>query len=249
MKTVNLQLPSEQLPSKIDLSVYCPNAKGQYRSTCYAYAFAYTALSINYCVKHNITERKEVEENAFSPGFIASRHRQNTNFNYWCGRQGNYDIDLDIFGKDGCPKLIDFPPDCTATIPDNIFALASQTRLDKYEYIQTQNDTSVQAIEKIKIVLAHQVPVLIVVNLTKDFSNKLKNDCNTTLPSLYHGKKASGYHDICVIGYDDDPNSKYFGRFLIKNNYKTWGDSRNMAWVLYNDMMYMISQALYFTIL
>ncbi|MGE8377243.1 MAG: hypothetical protein ACN6PN_02805, partial [Sphingobacterium sp.] len=61
-------------------------------------------------------------------------------------------------------------------------------------------------------------------------------------------KKSTTSHDICIIGYDDEPTSKFFGRFLIKNNYHHWGDTKNMAWVKYSDMMYMITDVLYFTI-
>lgn len=236
-----------QLPTKIDLETYCPVQKEQYRATCYAYAFAYTALTINYCVKNNITERSLVEENAFSPGFIASRHRQKTNLNFFCGRNGSYDVDLKIFAQDGCPKLRDFPKDCTTDIPKEVFALAKQVELAKYEYLSLDQNSMEQNVQNIKIILSQKIPVLIVLNTTDDF-NDIGKDCNEIPPILKNGKKNATSHDICIIGYDDEPSSKFFGRFLIKNNYHYWGDTKNMAWVRYPDMMYMITDVLYFTI-
>lgn len=238
---------SQDQLNKVDLSSYCPYAKTQFKATCYAYAFAYTALSISYCVKNNITDRELVEANAFSPGFIASIHRKQSFFNPKCGMNGSYDVDIEIFQKYGCPKLKDFNEDCTTKIPNEVFTKSKEATLKEYKYIQDKQDTSKEAITNIKEILSKKMPVLIVLNMTDDFS-KLVRDCNETLPVLKHEKKSKTAHDICIIGYDDQVGSKYFGRFLIKNNYEIWGDERNMAWVKYEDMMYMITSALYFTI-
>ncbi|MGE8377242.1 MAG: hypothetical protein ACN6PN_02800, partial [Sphingobacterium sp.] len=172
---------SIQLPIKVDLETYCPTHKEQYRATCYAYAFAYTALTINYCVKNNITDRNLVEANAFSPGFIASRHRQQTNLNFFCGRKGSYDVDLRIFAQDGCPKLKDFPYDCTTNIPKEVFALAKQVELAKFEYLSVEHNSTEQNIQEIKFILSQKIPVLIVLNATDDFAS-IGKDCNEILP-------------------------------------------------------------------
>lgn len=236
-----------KLMTKIDLSQYCPTEKVQYRATCYAYAFAYTALTINYCVKNNIVDKAMVEANAFSPGFIASRHRQQTNFNLFCGRNGTYDVGLKIFAQDGCPKLHQFPSDCTTNIPKEVLLSAKEVQLKQYEYLILENDALEKNVKNIKAVLSQKTPVLIVLNTTDSFAD-IGRECLNSTPILKNGKKSSTSHDICIIGYDDDLSSKFFGRFLIKNNYKYWGDERNMAWIRYEDMMYMITYALYFTI-
>jgi hypothetical protein len=233
--------------NNIDLSKYCPTKEYQYRSTCYAYAFAYTALTINYCVKNNITKRQDVENNAFSSGFIASIHRLNTRFNPYCGKYGSYDVDTAIFTEHGCPKLKDFRYDCTNHIPKTVYELAEKTRLDHFEYFQSEEDESPQAVEKIKRILDQKIPVLIVVHMTDDFDN-IDSTCDTKLPVLSRGEKSRTAHDICIIGYDDRPGSPTNGRFLVKNNYSTWGNKQAMAWVRYSDMMYMIAYAAYFTI-
>jgi len=235
------------LPQSVDLSAYCPTAKWQYDATCYAYAFGYTALTMNYCIKHEITVPAEVNKHAFSDGFIASMHRKNTSFNWNCGRNGNYDIDKNIFEKYGCPKLITFRKDCTTSIPDSVILRAKETKLKEFHYIQEKQTNDQHAIVAIKEVLAKKIPVLIVLHITDDFAG-LGRTCNQLLPVLKDDNKSDTAHDIVIIGYDDAPASKYFGRFLVKNNFKNFGDERNMAWVKYENMMYMITHALYFTI-
>lgn len=233
--------------SHVDLSRYCPVSEYQFRATCYAYAFGYTALTINYCVKNNITKRRDVEANAFSSGFIASIHRMKSSFNPYCGRKGSYDVDTAIFRQYGCPQLKDFEYDCTNYIAEEVYDKAKKTKLEHFEYIQEEENTSPEAVEKIKRVLDRKIPVLIVVHITDGFDS-IDSTCDVQLPVLSREERSSTAHDICIIGYDDREGSRTKGRFLVKNNYSEWGNKQGMAWIRYDDMMYLIFYAAYFTI-
>src|SRR6266700_387992 len=102
--------------TSVDLSSYCPYAKVQYKSTCYSYAVAYTALSTTYNITNNVIDPDSINRNYFSAGYVSSYHNSGLSLlkrSRHCGRNGTAAKALDILKDTGTVKENVFGCGCT----------------------------------------------------------------------------------------------------------------------------------------
>jgi hypothetical protein len=203
-------------------------------------------LTIEYCVKHGISDSTEVNRHAFSPGFIASQTRKEkfNLLNCNCGYNGYLDSDVILVKKYGCPFYSYFPSNCSTKIDENVYREAAKNiKLKESQCIYLKDNTIDSTkvnngIQTFKRFLLKNHPLIISINENKWFQGikTLKADCCSE-------NKSVGPHDICIIGFDDQPQSPNNGCFLVKNNFLNWG-SKGFSWIRYNDMMKIITEAL-----
>jgi len=233
----------------INLENYCPTQFWQYKSTCYAYAFAHTALTMEYCLDHKFKNPTDVNLHAFSPGYIASQTRIGKNhlFNYCCGFNGNLNNDVKIVETYGCPFYIYFGDRCSNKINQRLIDEAKKITIKTSTHIYVKdsitNDTKIKTgINNIKKSLQDKHPVIIAINeLGWFYYNKKEKIVD------FSNKKEIGDHDVCIIGFDDRDNSSKIGCFYVKNNFSDWGNN-GFSWVKYEELMNIITDAMVITI-
>ncbi|RZJ72571.1 C1 family peptidase [Flavobacterium sp.] len=235
----------------IDLSTYCPKNKSQYKNTCYAYAVAYTAMTIEYNVANNVSEAVAVEKNSFSPGYVASYHNSSLPFlkrSPWCGKYGTADKALSLLQSEGSVFIRDYECNCESSgdIEKSLPSGTVKYRITDYQETNINFKLSQSAIDSIKSKLAENHPVIIAVNNHVRFSNVGKEefpDLSTDeLAKVEKSAKNEGSnHVVCIVGFDDAFQNNN-GFFLVKNNYADWG-ANGFAWIPYTYLLRIVEVA------
>lgn len=240
--------------NQIDLSNYCPSNMAQYKSTCYAYAVVYTAFSTEYNIKHNITDSASINTNYFSPGVVASYHNSSLPFYSWspfCGRNGIASISLTILKNNGVTMASNYKCDCKkySIIKKEIPATAKMFKITDDSTYAVNNKYSENSVYWIKSVLQNNHPVIIGLYQNNRLHNYKGKEMDDILPDAEtlneiekHQPKGISNHVICILGYNDNyKNGK--GYFLLKNNFKDWGNGKGFCWVPYSFILPLIHEA------
>lgn len=257
--------------NKIDFSGWAPSNLDQYKGTCYAYATTYTALTIKLAIKINLSSAQDINENAFSPAFTASRLQQHKSFLKRiftsCSVGGNIEKAAEILKNEGAVPVKNFRrhtnttetelsnaagstadkslpiSSCCYAVQPAELADAAAYRIQGFECIIDTN-TSRENTSTIVEILKKYLKVKEPVICAIRQTSKLRS--NTDL--IYH------------IESDVDANNNYKtsnhaicivgfndeingGSVLIKNNYKTFG-SNGLAWINYEDFKKYLSYAI-----
>lgn len=247
---------AQEAPKPIDLSMYCPDEKTQYESTCYAYATAYTAMSTEYNIINGITDKKVINENWFSAGVVASYN--NSRLPIWsqsprCGKYGTSEKALNILKTVGTTFKNDY--NCNCKLYSKVRNGIGTSRIYKitdFVTLTVNNKYSVESVDWIKAALNQKHPVVIAI-YQNDRLRGIKNSSiddtapdQETLNDLALDTDGSSNHVVCILGYDDRFKNNN-GYFLIKNNYTTWGNGKGYAWVPYTFILPLINEAYYIT--
>jgi hypothetical protein len=225
---------------KIDLSNYCPQAREQFKATCYAYAVGYTAYSTKYNIVNNITDRNTIEGNAFSEGFVASMVRNNQRvwlrlINTDCGMHGTANLALDVLVASGCVTIKDFTCDCEIGASNEVLEQAKKNKIKGYREITTDFVSDNDAVSKIIDELKNSNPVITAIHQTDEFYDL--SGASAQLKDL-NNEKAFANHVVCIVGYDSEQFENE-GAFLVKNNYLKWAN-KGLCWVKCADFMHLI---------
>ena len=179
---------------KINLSEFCPSSKSQYRATCYSYAVVYTALSLEFNLKNNISNKDQVNQNHFSSGVVASNHNSSLSLlkrSLYCGRNGTANKSLEILKKTGTVKSNDYDCDCKRfkKIRRRISPNTIWYKISGYKSLEINNQYSENSLNWILSALQEKHPVIIGLyqnsffkNIKSEFindeqiDNSLKND-------------------------------------------------------------------------
>jgi hypothetical protein len=218
-------LYGSSLPSSASLKKWAPTPKsqGQY-GTCTAWSSGYCALTIVQSIKKSRTDKTEITENAYAPGFIYSQIRFPEDAN--CSMGAYIDEALGTLKTKGAPKLSDFTESCITNVPSEIFAKASASRIKDFAKI-FGNENNAFKISATKKSLSENKPVVIGMKCPNSFSNA-KGVWNPT----ENFNDNFGGHAMCVIGYDDN---QYGGAFEIQNSWGTWWGNEGYIWIRYQD--------------
>ena len=215
------------IPRKASLKDYCPEIgnQGQY-STCVAWSSAWAGRTILWARANNVTDKKIISQNVFSPAFIyANIEKADTS----CSLGSRMNEALDLIKIKGVVKYSDFSGYCLHNISGSLYQKAMANRIKDYSKLFTVDAADKIKIESVKKSLSEGFPVLI------GMSCPLSFQVATTelwVPQESSVGKYMG-HAMCVIGYDDD---KYGGAFEIMNSWGTdWG-ANGFIWVKYGDM-------------
>jgi hypothetical protein len=206
----------------ISLEPYCPKKAGQYNATCFAYATTYTALSIMYNVKNQVTDEASPGFVVFSDGFVASKIKKdkrgfNRVFNR-CGKYATADKALGVLLEHGTVLKKDFPDGCNAAAVDGFMERAARYKIRDTVNISKSSLSDQEYIAAIIEALKKQQPVV-----TAIFQDELLR-ANTSpefdIPDTHSTGGQAANHVVCIVGFDSAVNG---GSFLVKNNYTSWG--------------------------
>ena len=244
----------QQNEFKSDLSNFCPNKKFQFKTTCYAYAVVYTAMSTEYNIANNITDSNIINLNYFSPGIVASKHNSSLPFykqSKNCGKYGLADSSLDILKNFGTTFGNLYDCDCKrySLIKEQIPDSTKIYKIIDYSSLEVNNKYSENSIMWLKNVLNNNHPIVISVYQndrlygihTKDIDDTLP-DSKTLAKIMKNTNFGISNHVICILGYNDDYKVGK-GYFLLKNNFDRWGNGYGFSWVPYTFILPLIQKA------
>lgn len=245
---------AQTISSKKSLREYCPMGRGQYKSTCFAYAPVYTALSIMKNREVNRTDSADKAQSAYSDCYVASKMNKDNRF--WtktfscCGMNGTSLKALGFLKYNGTCKLRHFKVKCVkrTTIiekaEDNLLKIKDyQVYLDANKYISSGNGTDGNYTSKEWIVkqLDNNVPVIVAPHQLPSFLNLKKEIWQPTdKDKELVREKVNPNHVVCIIGYGVDENNNVY--FEIRNNYLNWGKN-GFAYVKAEDFLLFVENA------
>ncbi|MDC6367233.1 MULTISPECIES: C1 family peptidase [Flavobacteriaceae] len=238
---------------EIDLSNYCPNSISQYRATCYAYAVVYTALSAEFNIRNNISDRELINKNYFSSGIVASKNNSNLPLfkkSPYCGRSGTAKKSLDILKSTGTVFSNEYDCNCKSfsKIKRRVPRNTKWHKISGYSKLEINNKMSEDKKNWIISALIEKHPVIIGLyqnsffkNIKTEFSTEefLDEETNRIITSNSGG---TSNHVVCIVGY----NSQYRDDreyFLVKNNYTTWGINNGYSWIPATFLMPLIHES------
>ncbi len=214
------------LPASVDLTPYCPEVRHQgYIFSCVGWAVGYSALSIQRAILNKCTDQAVITRNAHSALFLYNQIKKED-----CGKGSKMTDALQFLVSSGdcLASHFDFDVNNCEQLPDSsVSAHAKRYAIDDYLALFGSTETPVIKVLRVKKVLAQQKPVVIGMNVLRNFYN-LK-DAIYWHPELGNTASAGG-HALVVVGYDDRK-----GAFRLMNSWgKNWGDN-GFIWVRYED--------------
>jgi len=223
------------LPIKATLKNFAPypDSQGQF-GTCAAWAVAYSARTIVEAKNKNWTNRTNITENAFSPGF---QFRVNQPYTLSPNCDGAYtsevvkSLQLYSFSKHSFDKIAKQPL-CPVFDINKLSPQITQNPLSEYSVLWNSRFDSIEGkVIRAKKSLSEGNPVVIsmIVPLSFQYINNtgLWNPKTNDMPHPQHGR-----HAMTVVGYDD---TLFGGVFEIQNSWgQEWGN-QGYAYVKYED--------------
>lgn len=224
----------KNLPSSYSLLQYCPTpqSQGQY-GTCTSWATTYAFRTILDAIRYDWTDKQKITREAYAPLFIYAQIKNP--YDSEC-RQGSHISDAMKRLRDvGAVKKSSFDVMCASSVSSSLISSASINKISSFSCLVTYGQHVMEPVKisLIKKALSEKQPVVIAMHVYPSFhSSKDVWDGNTS--------GVSGYHAMCVVGYDDN---KYDGAFLIQNSWgERWGNG-GYTWVKYMDFCKTVDQA------
>jgi hypothetical protein len=212
---------------KTDLKPYCPSIREQGKiSSCVGWSVGYAAMTIEKAVANKwANDRHTIDDNAYSAMFIFNQIKL-----------GGCDFGAELahaftFLKDkGNVPFRDFAveSDCDSVPVGTLTEKAKLHRVKDFATLFNPDDKPDVKIERVKLTLAHQKPVVIGMVVLENFLTLKSND-HMWYPTI--GKTdLFGGHAMVVIGYDDSKKA-----FEIMNSWgKGWANN-GFVWIRYED--------------
>jgi hypothetical protein len=252
---------SGTLPKSYSLKAYTPYVKNQGNyGTCVSWAMGYCAMSTQYAIAMNLTNRNIITSMAFCPYFIHNNSKEVTD---GCAA-GTYFEDA---GKEltetGVKKFYLPLIGCATPNDDQMLAVAqnyrakdvtnlySYTDLVSYDYTTYMKEFMKKApfkVDDVKKALAGNKVVVFGMYLPPSFQsaygtslwepdyNERKDPVGTLLDAQ---GQMHALHAMSIIGFDD---TKYGGAFEIQNSWGSlWGDN-GYVWIKYADLQRYVFQ-------
>lgn len=227
------------LPTAYSLEKFCPTPgdQGQH-GTCVAFANGYGVATILYAINHNITDRDQINQYAFSPTYLYEQIKHPEDGNCQKGSDPVKAIITMIEGGDALLKTV--PYQCGIPLQEHARKEAANYKLKDAAILFAgkgllEGDTYMKDAEAMiditKKAILEGTPVSTGFYLPESFF-KVKSDTWYTVPedSLSDWKHAA--HAMVVVGYDD---LKAGGAFRVMNSWGTgWGDG-GFIWIRYAD--------------
>lgn len=228
MAPMQLSRNYQALPEQVSLRPYCPSPKSQAPyNTCVGWATAYAGRSILEAVATGNTDRKSIDEKAFSPSYVYNQIRVEES----CQSSAYLHKAGEVLMKQGCARMDDFPFDCESVVDEDAMKLAASFRINAFLALAPYREFGQNEIDRIKKSISQQHPVAIAFQCYGSFMDLGSDGIwkGVVADDPYHG-----HHAMVVIGYDEAVNG---GSFEIMNSWGArWGD-KGFAWVSYADMM------------
>ena len=213
------------LPKSWSLKQYCPaiDYQGDYQ-TCVGWACGYAARTISEAVRQGWRGTQYITSEAFSPLFVYGNIKFTGTKN--CNMGTNLENAMKLLKNTGIVKKRSFNAMCVEYVKSSLRTEAAQYKIDDYFLLFGPNHTYETAVNVTKKAIAENCPVVIGFKVYESFM-ATGFDCWGG-----PGGEHSGYHAMCVVGYDDN---KYGGAFLLMNSWSTQWGNQGYAWVRYKD--------------
>ena len=210
-----------QAPPAASLKDYCPIPGNQGRyGTCTAWASAYGARTISWAAKNNLTDVNDITNQAFSPSFIYTQIKNDSDVD--C-QQGSYiDKSIEALKEEGAVFLTDLPYECNPDVTP-FLQQAKAYAIKDFQRLTTRIDSITEEdFTNIKQALADKKPVMATIRCYRSFMRS-RGD------KVWDGviDDFLGYHAVCLTGYDDnfDNGDGTFGAVELMNSWGVlWGD-------------------------
>lgn len=213
---------------RASLKAFTPTVKNQSTyGTCTGWSSTYYGRTILDAYQNNVTNKEEISEFAYSPIFTylnAAPAENKIN----CNKGAQIGKALESLKNLGAPLLSEYGENifCDDYIPEQAFEKAKRRTIKEYRRLSNHDDTPEQIIENVKRAIYKGNPVIIGFKIENEFY---------TAKGQYIPKEndqLSGYHAMCVVGFDDEKNG---GAFEIVNSWGTqWGND-GYLWINYKD--------------
>lgn len=228
--------PEEQLPERVSLERFAPEAKDQgQQGSCVGWGSTYAARTI----LESVNTGQSPDQIAFSPAYTYNQIGLE-------GCQGTYiNKAMDLLTNNGSVPLSKFPYDensCSKQ-PDNYIKKdAAQFRMKGANRLSISGDDYTIDVNAIRENLAHNAPVVIGMMVGGSFMQEMEGKDVWMPRNGDYDQNGFGGHCMCIIGYDD----RYFeqdGAFLIQNSWGTKWGKKGRAWVSYRDVVNFATEA------
>jgi hypothetical protein len=226
--------PDEQLPERVSLERFAPDAQDQgQQGSCVGWGSTYAARTI----LESVNTGRDPNQIAFSPAFTYNQIGMRD-----C--QGTYiDRAMDLMTSEGSVPYEKFPYDensCSKQPDTYVLREASQFKMKGAHRLSISGDDYTVDVNAIRENLAHNAPVVIGMSVGGTFMKDMEGK-DTWVPSNHdYDRNGFGGHCMCVLGYDDYKDE---GSFLIQNSWgPKWGNN-GRAWINYKDFVYFVNEA------
>ncbi len=222
------------VPPKASVKQFAPYAgdQGQY-GTCTAWASAYSAVTIIYAKLNGITDRSQITQGAFSPGF-AFRESFGGSF-AGCANGQVIAYVLQSLQANGVPPFSDLNALCPNAIPEDALNKATHYSILGFTRIASPGDGGTTILEKIKKAISEGKPVVV----GMDVDNVPKKGAFNRLTRNYvwvpdRSVNPSPGHAMTIVSYDDAYGG---GAFELQNSWgRDWGND-GFFWIRYDDFV------------
>lgn len=199
------------------LKRFCPIPGDQGNiGSCVGWATGYHALTISRAIQDSLTEKNKIQALAHSASYIYNQIKKDND----C-EKGAYLTDALHFLKNyGSPFSSVFRNskfDCTEIPTTKVAKVALNNRIKNFYPIFKAKALDSIKIEETRLWISKEKPVIIAINLTKDFEAIALGQKNWT-PDF--NQKTEKYHAMVAVGYDDIER-----KFELINSYgPNWGN-------------------------
>ena len=195
LETVSRALKfNEPNKSTYSLKKYCPSPGNQNPlGTCASWATGYAAMTIAYAIQNEILNKNLITKNAKSAMYL---YNQIGNTQTCSG--SFIEKNLEICKLKGDCDFLDFhPTECQISPDYNHHIKANQFRIKDYYTLFPLLASSNQKISAVINSLNSNKPVLVSLHVCESLDNVKKD--GIYIPNQIY----SGYHAVCMIGYDN----------------------------------------------
>jgi len=209
------------------LKAYCPEPKHQGQvGSCVGWSSGYAALTIQNAIANEWKGQKDlITENAFSPMFIYNQIKLTD-----CRNGSFIDSAMTLLQTKGDELLTNFGDlaDCSIMPTASNLEKAKEHRIVDFMTLFPHKATKQMKINKVKLSLIQNRPVVVGMSLLKNF-NQIRKGRKFWNPKVGDRGRYGG-HAMTVIGFDDAK-----GAFELMNSWgKEWGNG-GFIWIRYED--------------
>ena len=227
----------ENLPARYSFEKYVPTVLSQTGSSCVGFATLYYALSTQYNVRFNITDKVKIASHSFDPYFIYSMIKSRDQED--CSEGSYFSEAYDILQKAGAKKMF-FAPFLTCNTQWNKEKIQSTLPYTMPYSIESWGTYKVDSefLNKAKNAIYYDYPLVFGVGVTESlYSKNSENVVGISEDGLWNpgqNEEQLGGHAMTIVGYDD---FKFGGSFRVVNSWgKEFGDN-GYLWIKYSDFI------------
>lgn len=218
------------LPPRYSLEQFAPAVGDQGRTgTCVGWATAYAMRTILWGKQYNITDKAQLNKQAFSAMFLYNLIKDSTDTD--CQAGTNPVLAMEALFQLGVPTARTAPFACANDISEAALTEAVQYKISDYQilFLPKETDANVK-INAVKKAVSEGYPVMICFKVMNSFYRSpaiWKKQATDDGPTGKHGM-----HAMCVVGYDEAVDG---GAFRVLNSWGAGWADKGYVWIPYTE--------------